>query len=50
LYHRITTHINNLKEDRKRLKESPNLDNDNTVCWNEAVIANEITHLENVQA
>ena len=49
-YHRITTRINNLEEDRKRLAESPDLDSNNMTRWNEAVIANEITHLGNIQA
>jgi len=49
-YHRITTCINNLEKNRKTLTESPDLDNNNAIRWNEAILANEITHLENLQA
>jgi hypothetical protein len=45
-HHRRNTEINNLNKDRERILQDNTLDNDPKLQWEEALLANRITHLE----
>lgn len=49
-FHKITSHISCLKKDRRDLTRDPNFDNNDSLRMTEALIANELGHLEKVQA
>jgi len=49
-YHKISSRIEHLEKDRKQLTEHPDFDESNDMRTREAFLANELEHLEKVQA